>query len=1002
MTNIRKLNKKRRRAIFLAGGSLLIFFLFGTMATIPLFNKKNEVEVGTDSLVPLGDEDNPAYDYWYAPEHSFGISSMKTVNWTHFKNLFKNNFQYNLEYRIGGGDWVEAKEYLTVSADWQGNDSGFWKINLTFTKPPSPMMDVRFTIGMNKQVIDYVERAGQYEYWINYTANQSGEVYNCFFNWSDLMGIPNLIFNHGVQDNLFWFRFRKDDVPQNTEEKVYVFDPTFGHTGTESNSGIVSYENSGSGYEFIRALKATAGADGTADNITVYIECETGSEEAKCALYDSDGDKLGETEEKTISTSGYYWETFDFASGPAITNGNDYYICLYGDCPTPTSGYKRYIDSARFSYTVHTNTYYNMDNNYPTYDASVAFTLSGKDMAIYCSFSEGGGETPASPDTPPVIENGTIANASTNIGLDDGFEIDVYDSQGDQTTWCNCSEGSTDKIIGNGTLNVTMNLTYNTLYWCNTTSVDCCNSTENNTYFTTEVYVPEVPDTPVYFDNEDPVNNSIDQELSFIWSCDVTDDEGDISDWWVQCLGREFMDSGNSNSTALLDFSGLEYSTEYTVECFGNDSNNYTYEMFKFTTMDEPVSWNQIAEWNLTISNSSSWNQLIEWNITLSNTGSWSTINTWNLTLSNTSSFQQIQEWNLTISNLSNIWNQIIEWNLTISNSSSYSTIKTWNLTLSNTSSWNQLAEWNITISNTSVFQQLQEWNITISNTTDWNTISTWNITLSNTSISSQLSEWNITLSNTSAFQQFQEWNITISNTSSFNLINTWNLTISNTSAFQEITNWNLTISNLSNLFKEINNWNITISNRSNVWYQQLEWNITISNATADSWQQIIEWNLTISNTTNWNLESTWNLTLSNSTPLGTIRITNIYPGNNSYNIPLQPYLYATFNSTQGNNLNITWRYNSTSLGLEGNVTNGTYNELLIFATDFGNSYTWEVQVNDGEGNYLNTSYNFITETNIKIISGNQSVLGIVGVIGLIGFIFFLLMNRRKKKYGNG
>jgi len=211
--------------------------------------------------------------------------------------------------------------------------------------------------------------------------------------------------------------------------------------------------------------------------------------------------------------------------------------------------------------------------------------------------------------------------------------------------------------------------------------------------------------------------------------------------------------------------------------------------------------------------------------------------------------------------------------------------------------------------------------------------------------------------------------------------ISTWNLTISNTtiSAYQTIQEWNLTISD-SSAFSQIS-----------------EWNLTISDSSADS--TIEEWNLTISNVTAFTTISTWNLTIKNTT-LQWITISNIYPGNNSNNIGLQPYLYAQFNSTVGNNLNISWYYNSSTLGTEINITNGTYNELMFEADDRASSYTWRVHINDGEENWLNRSYSFQTEgyaNNMGYVAPSN-VLAYLGIFGILAFaiVLIILFKRRE------
>ena len=930
-------------------------------------------------------------------------------------------------------------------------------------------MDVRFTIGMNKQVIDYVEKADQYEYWINYTANQSGEVYNCFFNWSDLMNIPELVFNHGVTDNLFWFRFRKDDVPQNDETMVYVFDPTFGE---DTGDGNYAFFTNG-GQEYMHGQEATCPVNVWAQNITFIYYTQAGCDigdyvYAQAGIYeyvDSDGPdfagaKLGLTEYESRQPYGESYPltvTLDFETPLLLSKNTKYYIVVghkqsctidvgenvylvmndndrgcYEGGGTPTMSQDPWqgessegqdeVVVAYVGYTIAnyepeitnpnpSNNYYNEsigtvicnvtvsddDGNTSTVDfytssdgdswtwiqtnnsilnESVSFdyivteyqttyywkvtandttdnttsdiysfkttpyrTLFFNDTFLtenwieishnmthetgwenttnnpggegtnvmswfdsfegkshqtpvdgnpstywndggeeeswwygegytgssntgcgiatnanpyhgtYIVYTETSGTTPL--DNPPALyslESDTFTiNATENCTVDFAYHmygdsdfdycyVQIDDGEGGWDTiwqldnpshsgyadsdpwdlataysddganapytgthklrflvnivatytgdfcldavWVNVTEYSTyfddawirsksiyktednwDKFYAdvddfdscqftissdvatgsaywqnlsgytihsqaddydghtlaealagtdywdarlndvaddwfildlgglyyvngsrgrttttidpqnisiyvsndvsdfgedtrvdeqiniedsgdtwvtsycNGTIGRYVKVvvydnegTSGEMAWGNTATpvsifelelIDCENISVNgdgddissltgnyviidgnfsdntvnisswNISWSSGGEPPVAPDTPIYFDNEDPVNNSIDQELSFTWTCDVTDDEGDISDWYVSCLG--FSDSGSSNDTASLSLSGLAYYTEYTVECFGNDSNNYTYEMFKFTTKEEPA-----------------------------------------------------------------------------------------------------------------------------------------------------------------------------------------------------------------------------------------------------------------------------------------------------------------------------------------------------------------------------------------------------------------------------
>lgn len=172
----------------------------------------------------------------------------------------------------------------------------------------------------------------------------------------------------------------------------------------------------------------------------------------------------------------------------------------------------------------------------------------------------------------------------------------VSDANGDtiDITWWSNSSGSWKQFgvantsIASGTnisqLNVNFS-TDNTWYhwWILLDDGEGGSANDSYSFKICQNITPPVPsDTPTHFANETPTNGSSDQSNSFTWTVDIWDHEGDIADWYVQCTG--VTDSGSTNDTASLSLSGLDYETEYTVYCFANDTNNYTYEWFTFTT----------------------------------------------------------------------------------------------------------------------------------------------------------------------------------------------------------------------------------------------------------------------------------------------------------------------------------------------------------------------------------------------------------------------------------
>jgi hypothetical protein len=134
------------------------------------------------------------------------------------------------------------------------------------------------------------------------------------------------------------------------------------------------------------------------------------------------------------------------------------------------------------------------------------------------------------------------------------------------------------------------------------------------------------------------------------------------------------------------------------------------------------------------------------------------------------------------------------------------------------------------------------------------------------------------------------------------------------------------------------------------------------------------------------------------------IIITNVYPGNNSFNVPLQPVVYATFNHSNGSQMNISWYYGDSPISCDNLletdtlVTNGTYSTLNYNASNRATYYYWRIQADDNI-NYVNESYSFKTEgyMNMAPSGGNVSPItfGIIGLVGIVGLLSYFLTKRR-------
>lgn len=282
----------------------------------------SEVVGSVESIGVLGDEETEAYHYWELPEDSMGMPDMKFVNWSYFRQLFLAHTDWMLEYkRYSYSSWTDGSQYLTIERTW--HDSGFWKFNLILDVPVY-VYSVRFTFGVDLPVLDYVERSG-YEVWVNYTANAT-ETYSVMFNWSDIASIPNLVITKGVQDGMFWFRFRRDNVPAGH----YEFDPIFGSTTTGIGAKRTIKDRVLGDYFQMGEL------GGVGVSISAYLSFNTaGDQEPKYRflLYDSDLNLVAETSEGNLRPGydGTDWFTKSFVGSPNLVGDAWYYLCAWAN-----------------------------------------------------------------------------------------------------------------------------------------------------------------------------------------------------------------------------------------------------------------------------------------------------------------------------------------------------------------------------------------------------------------------------------------------------------------------------------------------------------------------------------------------------------------------------------------------------------------------------------------------------------------------------------------------
>ncbi len=374
--------KVRRRNILIALGCLVACAILGLSLVLPFFDDRSRYYIGQTGLqdknkddVGDWDNDSEAFHYFYPPGDGFGnINPVKTVNWSFFKEKFTKHTFWRLEYkRYEWNDWTNGNQYLTVNRTW--NETGFWKINLTFTAPVD-VYEARFIFACNLSVLDYVEK-DDYEVWLNYSFNATENI-SLMFNWSDLNQYQNLYYQKGVQNGKFYFLFGKQNIPAGE----YVFDPSFGHTGAGGSYQATAYD--------IRGTVFTMGATGgTADNISVYIRDNNAGNISAGIYLNSTKAQVAycEEAEETVPPSSTGWRTLDVVSGGTLLANTEYALGFWNN----GSGMRFYYDSDA-NYSFHDNCNKLVYSDFIAVDPVTYDSTSSQTYSIYCSYTESGGD----------------------------------------------------------------------------------------------------------------------------------------------------------------------------------------------------------------------------------------------------------------------------------------------------------------------------------------------------------------------------------------------------------------------------------------------------------------------------------------------------------------------------------------------------------------------------------------------------------------------------------
>jgi hypothetical protein len=168
------------------------------------------------------------------------------------------------------------------------------------------------------------------------------------------------------------------------------------------------------------------------------------------------------------------------------------------------------------------------------------------------------------------------------------WSIPINDPNGNVFNWnIACSNGQSSSAVGasNGTKSLSISgLVPFTIYKVYVNATDPAGSgqwTRRWYQFTTLANQPPTFGTP------SPINGSTGQQSSLVWSIPITDAEGNVFRWYINCSNGQYSTAtGASNGTKTLSISGLSFSTNYTVWVNATDvgSGTWTRRYFTFVT----------------------------------------------------------------------------------------------------------------------------------------------------------------------------------------------------------------------------------------------------------------------------------------------------------------------------------------------------------------------------------------------------------------------------------
>ena len=198
---------------------------------------------------------------------------------------------------------------------------------------------------------------------------------------------------------------------------------------------------------------------------------------------------------------------------------------------------------------------------------------------------------------PPMFGSPSPPSASVGNSLNFEWNIPIEEPDGTVFSWSiQCSNGQQASATNaaNGTKTILLTgLAHSTTYkvWVNATDP----TPQGSGFYTRSLFTFKTQgpsgNSPPVFTAPSPTNGSSGRRLNFEWNIQISDPEGTVFYWSIQCSnGQETNGSDAANGTKTLMISGLAYSTTYKIWVNATDptgSNLYTRRWYIFTT--EPI-----------------------------------------------------------------------------------------------------------------------------------------------------------------------------------------------------------------------------------------------------------------------------------------------------------------------------------------------------------------------------------------------------------------------------